>query len=123
MDGVIQLRRGVDDISLGKSRYAQVRIGVDGTHYLKGMAVYSDDMPPGIDIIFNTNKSDKGDIHKAMKSIKDDPDNPFGSIIRQKHYIDANGKRRLSALNIVGSEDPDGVKRPGEEGAWALWSK
>lgn len=41
-DGVIEIRRGVDDLSLGESRYAQVRILVDNTHYLKGMAVYSD---------------------------------------------------------------------------------
>ena len=44
-DGLIELRRGVDDISLGKAMYAQVRIAVDGTHYLKGMAVYADDLP------------------------------------------------------------------------------
>ena len=50
-DGIIELRRGVDDLSLGESRYSQVRILVDGTHYLKGMAVYSDDMPDGIDVI------------------------------------------------------------------------
>ena len=37
-DGLIELRRGVDELSLGKARYAQVRIAVDGTHYLKGMA-------------------------------------------------------------------------------------
>lgn len=46
-DGVIELRRGVDDISLKDARYAQVRIGVDDTHYLKGMAMYTDEkMPP-----------------------------------------------------------------------------
>ena len=33
-DGLIELRRGVDDISLGNSKYAQCRILVDGTHYL-----------------------------------------------------------------------------------------
>ena len=55
-DGLIELRRGVDDISLGKARYAQVRIAVDGTHYIKGMAMYSDDLPEGCDIRFNTNK-------------------------------------------------------------------
>lgn len=126
MDGVIQLRRGVDDISLGGSQYAQVRIQVDGTHYLKGMAMYADDLPDGVDMIFNTNKSraDLGDNPlSAMKSLKDDPDNPFGSTIRQKHYTDASGKRKLSPLNIVGSEDPDGMKFPGEEGAWSKWSK
>lgn len=126
MDGVIQLRRGVDDVSLGGSQYAQVRIMVDGTHYLKGMAMYSDDLPDGVDMMFNTNKrkSDIGsDPLDAMKPIKDDPDNPFGSTIRQKHYLDIDGNRKLSPLNIVGSEDPDGNKFPGEEGAWSLWSK
>lgn len=53
-DGVIELRRGVKDLSLGNAHYAQVRIMVDGTHYLKGMAVYADNMPDGVDVIFNT---------------------------------------------------------------------
>ena len=56
-DGIIELRRGVKDLSLEGTKYAQVRILVDGTHYLKGMAVYSDDMPKGVDVIFNTNKT------------------------------------------------------------------
>ncbi len=55
-DGVIEIRRGVADLDLGNAHYAQVRILVDGTHYLKGMAIYSDDMPEGCDIVFNTNK-------------------------------------------------------------------
>src|SRR6202008_1626849 len=50
-DGVIYVRPGVPDISLGKSNYAQVRIAVDDTHYLKGMAVYKDDMPKGVDLV------------------------------------------------------------------------
>lgn len=33
-----------------------MRILVDDTHYIKGMAVYSDDLPDGKDIVFNTNK-------------------------------------------------------------------
>lgn len=122
-DGVIELRRGVDDISLGKSNYAQVRIAVDGTHYLKGMAMYSDDLPKGVDMMFNTNKSDTGNKLDAMKPMKDDADNPFGSVVRQKHYLGKDGKSLLSALNIVGTEDPDGNKTPGEEGAWFEWSK
>lgn len=56
-DGVIEIRRGVKDLSLGDSQYAQVRIAVDGTHYMKGMAMYADDMPDGVDIIFNTHYS------------------------------------------------------------------
>lgn len=111
MDGVIQLRRGVDDISLGPSKYAQVRIAVDGTHYLKGMAVYTDDLPAGVDLRFNTNKNDKGDKLAALKPLKDDPDNPFGSVVRQKHFTDKNGKEQLSSLNIVN-----------EEGQWDTWS-
>lgn len=111
-DGVIELRRGVDDISLGDSKYAQVRIGVNGTHYLKGMAMYGEDFPDGVDIIFNTNKKKGTPPDEVMKSMKDDPDNPFGATVRQRHYIDADGKRQLSALNIVN-----------EEGDWGKWSK
>ncbi len=103
-DGVIELRKGVRDLDLGGSKYAQVRIGVDGTHFLKGMAIYSDDMPPGVDIIFNTNKHNTGDKLAAMKKFGEDPDNPFGSTIKP------NGQR--GALNIVN-----------EEGDWDKWSK
>ena len=103
-DGVIELRRGVDELNLGDSKYAQVRIGVDGTHYLKGMAIYSDDMPDGVNIIFNTNKNDTGIKTDAMKVMKDDPDNPFGSTIK------VDGQK--GALNIVN-----------EEGDWNNWSK
>lgn len=114
-DGVIELRRGVDELSLGGSAYAQVRIAVDGTHYLKGMAVYADDLPDGIDIRFNTNK--KAEVGKlgALKELSDDPDNPFGAQIKangQRHYLDANGNDKLSPINIVN-----------EEGDWKKWSK
>src|SRR6478609_8457327 len=34
LDGVMYIRPGKDDISLGGARYAQVRVMVDGTHYL-----------------------------------------------------------------------------------------
>lgn len=103
-DGVIYVRPGVADTSLGNARYAQVRISVDGTHYLKGMAMYKDDLPDGVDLMFNTNKSrDVGKLG-AMKPIKDDPDNPFGTIVRQMHYTDKDGKRALSAMNIVNDE-------------------
>ena len=111
-DGVIELRRGVDDISLGQNTYAQVRIAVDGTHYLKGMAVYSDDLPPGVDILFNTNKHKDKSKMEVLKKMDDDPDNPFGSTIRQRTYTDKNGKEQLSAINIV-NEDAD----------WEKWSK
>lgn len=111
-DGVIEIRRGVPDISLGDARYAQVRIAVDGTHYLKGMAMYADDLPKGVDMRFNTNKSDAGDPKLAMKPIKDDPENPFGATVRQRYYEDADGKRKQSVMNIVN-----------EEGEWSTWSR
>jgi len=119
-DGVIYVRPGVKDLSMGSARYAQVRISVDGTHYLKGMAIYKDDLPPGVDLQFNTNKSKTGNKLDAMKPLKDDPDNPFGAIIRQRVETDANGKEHVtSALNIVGTPRT----QHGEEGSWAEWSK
>src|SRR3982750_1482532 len=88
-DGVIHVRPGVEDISLGGSRYAQVRVAVDGTHYLKGMAVYKDDLPDGVDLMFNTNKNRGTPMigpkdNTVLKPMKDDPDNPFGSVVRQQ---------------------------------------
>ena len=114
-DGVIELRRGVADLDLGNSHYAQVRILVDGTHYLKGMAMYSDDMPDGADIVFNTNKLSGTDKMKVLKPIKDDPDNPFGAAIKadgQSYYEGPDGKKHLSPVNKIK-----------EEGDWDKMSK
>lgn len=113
-DGVIEIRRGVDDLSLGDSHYAQVRILVDGNRYLKGMAVYSDDLPDGVDVMFNTNKKKGTPTSDVLKKVKDDPDNPFGSLIKaggQSYYIDADGKRQLSLIN-----------KRAEEGDWGEWA-
>lgn len=107
MDGVIQIRRGVEDLDLGNSHYAQVRILVDGTHYLKGMAIYSDDLPDGVDIMFNTNKKSGTPKEKVLKSIKDDPTNPFGATIKadgQSYYTGKDGKQHLSAINKIKEE-------------------
>lgn len=106
-DGVIELRRGVEDLNLGKSHYAQVRILVDGTHYLKGMAMYSDDLPAGVDIVFNTNKKSGTAKMDVLKKINDDPDNPFGAYIKadgQSKYIGKDGKEHLSAINKLKEE-------------------
>jgi predicted DNA binding protein len=114
-DGVIEIRRGVDDLNLGNSHYAQVRILVDGTHYLKGMAMYSDDMPDGADIVFNTNKKTGTDKLEVLKKIKEDPDNPFGAYIKangQSTYFDKDGVERLSAINKLKEEgDWDSMSR------------
>lgn len=112
MDGVIELRRNVKDLSLGGSNYAQVRISVDGTHFLKGMAMYSDDLPKGYDIRFNTNKKPTGNKLDALKPMKEDPANPFGAVIRRQMHYEVNGKKKLSAINIVN-----------DEGTWGDWSK
>jgi len=112
-DGIVELRRGVEDLSLGDSHYSQVRILVDGKKYIKGMAVYSDDMPDGVDVIFNTNKSKDVAKMDVLKNIKDDPDNPFGSLIKaggQSYYIDKNGKKQLSLIN-----------KRADEGDWDEW--
>lgn len=106
-DGVIELRRGVEDLNLGPSHYAQVRILVDGTHYLKGMAMYTDDIPDGVDIIFNTNKSSGTAKMDVLKKISNDPDNPFSAYIKangQSKYIGKDGKEHLSAINKLKEE-------------------
>ena len=122
-DGVIELRRGVEDLSLGNANYSQVRILVDGTHYLKGMAVYSDNMPDGVDVIFNTNKKSDvpalGDKNSSvLKPIKKDPENPFGSLIKdaddggQYWYKDkATGEEKLGLIN-----------KKSDQGDWSEWA-
>lgn len=125
-DGLIEIRRGLNDLSLGNAKYVQTRIAVDGTHYLKGMAVYSDDLPDGVDIRFNTNKH-KGTPMLGPKDntvlkpmAVDDPENPFGASIKpddkliraQRYFTDENGERKLSPINVVN-----------EEGDWDKWSK
>ena len=125
-DGLIEIRRGVEDLSLGDSNYAQVRIAVDDKMYLKGMAVYSDHIPEGYDVVVNSNKpKEKGLYDNACKPLKDNPDNPFGATIKnsligedgllkggQSEYIGKDGQKHLSLINKVE-----------EEGYWGGWSK
>lgn len=126
-DGLIEIRPGVEDLDMGKNQYAQVRIAVDGTHYMKGMCVYNNDIPPGYDIVYNSKKSKGSEFGDVFKPLKKNPDNPFGSLIKadeyddegnfvrevgQRHYIDKDGKKQLSCINIVN-----------EEGDWGNWKK
>ena len=126
-DGLVEIRRGVDDLSLGSSRYSQVRILVDDTKYIKGMAVYSDDLPDGVDVVFNTNKSKSVSKLDVLKDADTSSDNPFGSLIKsgiydpavatstrdggQSYYYDKNGKKQLSLIN-----------KRADEGDWGTWS-
>lgn len=142
-DGVIEIRRGVKDLSLGNSSYAQVRIGVDGTHYIKGMAMYSDDIPEGYDVLINSNKP-KGTVFKpedkstegVIKMLKSDPNMPFGAVIKrggQSFYEDENGKYVKvgdDGYREATKSDSDKPKyslspinRIKEEGDWDSYSK
>ena len=116
-DGLIEIRPGVRDLDLGKSTYAQVRIGVDDTHYMKGMCIYGrpEDFPKGVDVIFNTNKTKDVAKMDVFKSMKDNPDNPFGALIKengQSHWYDEQGNKHLSPINKIR-----------EEGDWNDWEK
>jgi len=121
-DGVIELRKNVKDLSLGESEYAQVRIMVDNKHYMKGMAMYSDDIPDGYDIVYNSNKhqgTPKEEVFKPLKTNKETgeiiKEQPFGATIKrggQSKYIGADGKEHLSPINKIT-----------EEGDWDSWSK
>ena len=108
-DGVIYVRPGVDDLRMGSKRYGQVRIAVDGTHYLKGMAIYKDNLPAGVDLVVNTGKPNSGRKKDVMKELSDDPDFPFGSIVSQ---IRGKDGKVNSAMNLVN-----------EEGDWDRWSR
>jgi hypothetical protein len=115
-DGVIYVRPGVKDLSMGSANYAQVRIMIDKTHYLKGMAIRRDDLPDGIDLVYNTNKrkdvplkSKDSKADQIFKPISEDPANPFGATVRQIHG--PTGKV-TSAMNKVN-----------EEGDWDRWSR
>ena len=116
-DGTIEVRRGVPDLSLGDSHYAQVRIAVDDKYYMKGMCTESDDIPAGYDVVYNTNKK-KGTLDYDVFKHMTDPDadtgpiNRFGALIkRQNQYTDEKGDIHQGVLNIVR-----------EEGEWADWS-
>lgn len=115
-DGVIYVRPGVKDLVMDSKHYGQVRIAVDGTHYIKGMAVYKEDLPKGVDIVFNTSKPNTGRKKDAMKELEPDPDFPFGSVVRQIH--DPKTGKVTSALNIVGVKEGSGV-----EGSWDRWAR
>lgn len=123
-DGVIYVRPGVKDTSLGLRQYAQVRVLVGKDRYLKGMAVYKDDLPDGVDLLFNTNKSRhdpdiKGNKMNALKKIESDKDFPFGSIVRQQiEHVGTPKERVTSVMNIMGLKEGSG-----EEGSWGTWKK
>ena len=117
-DGLIEMRAGLPELNLGGKSYAQVRIGVDDTHYMKGMAIARDDLPAGIDIIYNTSKMPTGNKLDAMK--KQDPTSATSkvdSLVKPNSYIDENGKEQFGVVNVVGQQTLS------EEGNWTTWKK
>ena len=118
-DGLIEIRRGVPELSLGANNYMQVRIAVDGTHYIKGMAVYSDNLPPGVDVRFHTSKPDSMpkmsfEKHNTVLKIMNqkDPINPFGATIEkdqdklknfQIYYKDSKEQLTINVVNEEGN--------------------
>lgn len=119
-DGMIYVRPGKDDISLGGKNYAQVRVAVGKDHYLKGMAIYKDDLPAGTDVEFHTSKSKTANKLDVMKKNSDEkgfveggPHVLLKSVTRQiVDHPDTPDERVKSAMNIVN-----------EEGNWDKWSR
>lgn len=120
-DGTIYVRPGVKDVSIGANNYAQVRVKIGDKHYIKGMAVYNDKLPTGVDLQFHTSKTSTGNKLDALKKLEDDPENPFKSSIRQIVEKDEHGKEHVtSAMNMVGTQ---GIEGSGAEGSWDNWSR
>ena len=125
-DGVIELRRNVPDLDLGESNYAQVRILVDGNKYLKGMALYSDNMPDGVDVVFNTNKTKDIPKMEVLKNIEKDPDNPFGSLIKDinqggQYWYDSKTGKRLESKAESKNATLGLINKRADEGDWQNW--
>jgi hypothetical protein len=82
------------------------------------MAIYKDDLPHGVDLQFNTNKSSTGNKFDAMKEMKRDKDgnidpvNPFGAAIK------LNGQLKDEHGNVISV-----MNRVNDEGDWNKWSR
>lgn len=136
-DGMVGIRRGVEDLSLGNSSYAQVRIAVDDKYYIKGMAIYDDSVPKGYDVVVYSNKSMEQGYEKALKKLKDDSENPFGANIKtgaggQNYYKAEDGKYVKQGENYVLDESKklDGerynlgaINKIREEGDWDAYRR
>ena len=138
-DGAMFIRPGVKDLDMGNAKYAQVRIAVGGSHYLKGMALYGDpkDFPKGADIIFNTNKTADVSKEKVLKELKSPLDGmePFGATIKRQAYMkDDKGNYVINEKATKALQEQTGDKSAkvykngainivNEDGDWQNWSK
>lgn len=149
-DGVIEINPNAKDLSLEGSLYAQVRIAVDGTNYMKGMAMYGleKDFPKGVDVIYNSNKKvgtpaiDKNAVYnpendtwsgkEVLKRLRVnkttgeiDRDNPFGATIKapkEKDGVITRGGQHYY-LDDDGKEKLSPINKVREEGEWDTWSR
>ena len=81
-DGVIEIRKEVEDISLGDAKYAQVRIAINNKYFIKGTAIYSNCIQEGYDIVCYTKCLDK---RKVLNELDLDSNEPFGVVVHQRH--------------------------------------
>ena len=152
-DGLIEIRPGVQDLSLGDSNYSQVRIAVadekgEPKYYLKGMAVYNKDLPKGIDVRINSNKPRYQEDPKTHRKILDENGKPLLTPDKkalkelkrfekgdQKGEIDwknpfgsaiksiADGGQYLYTDKKTGEEKLGLIHKRADEGDWLDWSK
>lgn len=145
-DGVVEIRRGVPDLQLGDASYAQVRIAVDGSHYIKGMAMYMDDatakkLPPGVDLLVNSNKkegvplkSDDPNAKQVLKPFEEDKveslvqgkkvineANPFGSAIKTTEQLTM--AQAYYNDPKTGERKQSAINIVNEQGDWDEWSR
>lgn len=115
-DGVVYVRPGIKDLDMKGNLYGQVRIQVGKDRYIKGMALLKDDLPDGVDLVFNTNKTKAEFPNKldVLKKIDEkNPELPFGSIVHQiGDRLDQPDGKVTSAMNMVY-----------EKGDWEKWSR
>lgn len=114
MDGVMEIRKGVADLSLGNSNYAQLRVLVDNDHYMKGMAIYSDDIPEGYDVVYNTNKKTGASYDKVFKGCKVVP--PTAEIAKATGLTENEVKKQIHDKKMV-IETVDDLKSLGVKDA------
>lgn len=91
-DGIIKLRRGNKECSLEGAEYANVRIRVTSfgkpmeRYFMKGIAIYSDDIPREYDAIYYTNKPEgtaSEDLFKKHKKFEKNYSKDFNIVTKQ----------------------------------------
>ena len=107
---------------------------------MKGMAIYSDDIPDGYDVVYNSSKPDDWPMigedknKEVLKRLKDDKDNPFGATIKaggQSYYPDDKGDYIFTGDGYKKANKSDKgeryslspINKINDEGDWDSWSR